>query len=76
MTNELRNHENRLRYKARKKGLFIQKGKWYQYIDSHNYYSNTGYCVGDLMTGFLIMGYDQWNENLLTLEETEESEIE
>lgn len=72
MNKELRNRENRLRYQAKKKGLYIQKGKWYQYRDSYNYDSYIGYCIGSLRTGRLLIGYDQWNENLLSLEETEE----
>lgn len=72
MDKELRNRENRLRYLAKKKGLYLQKGKWYQYWDSHNYSSYIGYCVGSLLTGRLIIGYDQWNQHLLTLEEAEE----
>ena len=72
MDKEFRNRERRLRYLARKKGLYLQKGKWYQYWDSHNYDSYVGYCVGSLYTGFLIVGYNQWNENLLTIEEAEE----
>ena len=72
MKRELRNRENRLRYKANKKGLYLQKGKWYQYLDSHRYNSYTGYCIGNLETGFLIAGYDQWNENQLSIEEAEE----
>jgi len=69
MDKELRNRENRLRYLAKKKGLYLQKGKWYQYWDSHNYDSFIGYCVGSLYTGFLIVGYNQWNENLLTFDD-------
>ena len=72
MDKELRNRENRLRYLAKKKGLYLQKGKWYQYWDNYNYDSYVGYCVGSLYTGFLIVGYNQWNENLLTIEEAEE----
>ena len=70
--NELRNRERRLRYKAAKKGLYIQKGKWYQYYDMHNYYSESGYCIGKLELGLLIAGYDQFNENLMTIEKAEE----
>lgn len=69
--NELRNRERRLRYKARKKGLYIQKGKWYVYYDQYNYAAYVGYCVGSFQYGFLIVGYDQWNSNLMTIEEAE-----
>lgn len=72
MEKELRNRENRLRYKAKMKGLYLQKGKWYQYRDSHLYNAYIGYCIGSSITGRLIVGYDQWNENLLTIEEAEE----
>ena len=72
MDKELRNREYRLRKLAKKKGLYLKKGKWYQYWDSHNYTSYTGYSVGNLYTGFLIIGYNQWNQHLLTLEEAEE----
>jgi hypothetical protein len=72
MDKELRNRENRLRYRARQKGLYIQKGKWYQYYSQYSYESNTGYCIGRLDKGMLITGYDQWNNNLLTIEEAEE----
>lgn len=44
MNRELVNREQRLRYKARKKGLYIKKGKWYQYYDTYRYESHTGYC--------------------------------
>ena len=42
MNRELVNREQRLRYKARKKGLYIKKGKWYQYYDTYRYESHTG----------------------------------
>ena len=71
MDKVLRNKENRLRYKANKKGLYLKKGKWYQYHDMHNCQSYTGYSVGDRSTGLLLTGYDEWNQHLLTLEEAE-----
>lgn len=71
MNNELRNRECRLRYKAKKKNLYIKKGKWYQYYDMHNYESRIEYSVGNTNTGFLISGYDEWNQHLLSIEEAE-----
>lgn len=72
MNRELVNREQRLRYKARKKGLYIKKGKWYQYYDTYRYESHTGYCVGRLDLGLLIAGYDEYNNDLMTIEEVEE----
>ena len=72
MNRELVNREQRLRYKARKKGLYIKKGKWYQYYDTYRYESHTGYGVGRLDLGLLIAGYDEYNNNLMTIEEVEE----
>lgn len=72
MDKRLKNREYRLRYKAKKKGLYIQKGKWYHYRDTHIRDTYIGYCIGSLETGRLLTGYDQWNENLLSLEEAEE----
>ena len=69
---DLRNRERRLRYAAKKKGLYIQKGKNYVNYDQYSYDSYIGYSVGRLDIGLLIEGYDEWNSNLLTIEEAEE----
>jgi hypothetical protein len=71
MDKQLRNRESRLRYRARQKGLYIKKGKWYEAYSQYSYETHIGYCVGDCISSFLIAGYDNWNRHLMTIEETE-----
>lgn len=72
MDKQLRNRENRLRYRAKQKGLYIKKGKWYENYNQYSGESHTGYCVGEIALGILIAGFDQWNRHLMTIEEAEE----
>lgn len=65
MSKELINRERRLRYKAEKKGLRIQKG--HNTINGCKY---PGYLIS-LNTGFVVTGYNHFN-NLIPIEEAEE----
>ena len=71
MNQQLRNREQRLRYKAVKKGLYIKKGKWYQWFSQYYCEVHTGYSVGREDIHLLIEGYDEWNQHLMTIEEAE-----
>lgn len=64
MNNALINRERRLRYKAQKKGLRVQKR--YNTINGCKY---AGYLIS-INTGFVPFGYGHWN-NLVPIEEAE-----
>ena len=71
MNQQLKNREQRLRYKAAKKGLYIKKGKWYEGFSQAYRVVHTGYSVGRWDIHLLIAGYDEWNQHLMTIEEAE-----
>ena len=71
MYKELRNREQRLRRKARAKGLYIQKRKWRLYYTEYSYESYVGYCVGIAEHGLIVYGADSNGLNMPTLEEAE-----
>ena len=72
MDKELRNREQRLRRRAREKGLYIQKRKWRLYYTQVSYESFVGYCVGIAEYGLIAYGADSNGMNMPTLEEAEE----
>lgn len=66
MNKELRNREQRLRYKARKKGLRIRKD--YYRINNQKY---SGYLISRYGSALVLTGYHHYN-NLISIEEAEE----
>ena len=63
MDKELRNREQRLRYKARKKGLCIKK---------EHYGEHSGYLVIKEDTKYVVGGYNHPWRNLMPIEDAEE----
>ena len=71
MSRELRNREQRLRRRAKEKGLYIQKRRWRLYYTQYSYESQIGYCVGIEEYGLIVYGADSLGLNMPTLEEAE-----
>ncbi len=71
MDKVLRSREQRLRRKARAKGLYIQKRKWRLYYTEYSYEVFIGYCVGIVEYGLIVYGADSNGLNMPTLEEAE-----
>ena len=66
MSKELQNRERRLRYRAKQKGLRIQKEN-YQ-VDNQKY---SGYLISRYGSALVLTGYNHYN-NLISIEEAEE----
>ena len=71
MNKELRNREQRLRRRAKEKGLYIQKCRWRLYYTEYAYESQIGYCVGMAEHGLIVYGADSHGLNMPTLKEAE-----
>ena len=63
MNKELNNRESRLRYKAKQKGLRIQK---------EHYGEHSGYLICKEDSRLVVAGYNHPFRNLLSIEEAEE----
>lgn len=63
MDKSLQNMERRLRYKAKQKGLRIQK---------EHYGEHSGYLICKEDSRFVVAGYNHTFRNLLSIEEAEE----